>query len=485
VKIYEAAHPYKVECESFHQQIEVLSRELLSKEDDVATFQKEAEQERLSRSETEYRAQRLSLQVEELRAKLEQGDYKKSNFDNVRGERDSLDREVMELKKSNTVLEASLKSRVDELQEYQKEMQVTKQSLALLKQDKEYLNKQVQELSTRCTMAEDHLQQTTSQLNNAKQAREDLYEKYITTREQYKSEYEMKLNEELNNIGFKTNTELDKIRNNTRDMYERENKSLKEARDNALIEKDRARHSEKEVTTRYDQLLSEFRQLQVYTDSKHSELLNELKLKQFEIDRLQILYDESSQSLKQMKLDYEKCNKKNELLIQEFYTLQHQSDKQIYCLESERKDKTEKLKIYENLEQELDDVIMQAAEIENERDAEKLLCSYGYGANVPSTAKRRMQQSVHLARRVLQLERANTSLRNELERETGRRDQLDEEVNKATEGRDDSNKKPNGCGSRTTSKSERGFIVNKMLYKWASAMSFLRGTESMYALVLS
>lgn len=37
-------------------------------------------------------------------------------------ERDSLDREVMELKKSNTVLDASLKAKVDELQEYQKEV---------------------------------------------------------------------------------------------------------------------------------------------------------------------------------------------------------------------------------------------------------------------------------------------------------------------------------------------------------------------------
>lgn len=36
--------------------------------------------------------------------------------------------------------------------------------------------------------------------------------------------------------------------------------------------------------------------------------------------------------------------------------------------------------------------------------------------------------SVHLARRVLQLERANTSLRNELDRESEQKDQLAEEV---------------------------------------------------------
>lgn len=61
-------------------------------------------------------------------------------------------------------------------------MQATKQSLALLKQDKEYLNKHVQELSTRCNIMEDQLEQTTNQLNTVKQAREELYEKYITIR---------------------------------------------------------------------------------------------------------------------------------------------------------------------------------------------------------------------------------------------------------------------------------------------------------------
>jgi progesterone-induced-blocking factor 1 len=61
-------------------------------------------------------------------------------------------------------------------------MQATKQSLALLKQDKEYLNKQVQELGTRCNMAESHLEQTSKQLSAAKEAREELYEKYISTR---------------------------------------------------------------------------------------------------------------------------------------------------------------------------------------------------------------------------------------------------------------------------------------------------------------
>ena len=55
----------------------------------------------------------------------------------------------------------------------------------------------------------------------------------------------------------------------------------------------------------------------------------------------------------------------------------------------------------------MDDIVLQAAEVQvNEDDddckpneAERVLFSYGYGANVPSNAKRRMKQSVQLARR--------------------------------------------------------------------------------------
>ena len=72
------------------------------------------------------------------------------------------------------------------------------------------------------------------------------------------------------------------------------------------------------------------------------------------------------------------------------------------------------LQVYESLEKEMDDIVMQAAEQEEGADcrvdeAERVLFSYGYGANVPVTAKRRMKQSVQLARRILNLEKINSS----------------------------------------------------------------------------
>nr|XP_058960451.1 progesterone-induced-blocking factor 1-like [Pocillopora verrucosa] len=432
IKVYEARHPLALECSSLQEQLETLTHQLHTKEEETAFFRKEAEDERMARAETEQRVQRLSLQLEKLQSQVSQGDYKITNFDQIRSERDHLDRDLMELKKSNTFLDAALKSKTENLLEVQKELQISRQTEALLKQDKEYLNKQLQELRGRCTLAEERLEQMSQQLGETKQAREELYEKYISVREQYKSEYELRLKSELDDIKGKTSLELDRIRGDTKDMFERENRNLREARDNAFEAKDRAVISEKEIASKYDLLQSEYRQLQLTADSRQSELQKEISVKQFELERLQMILDETANNLNQAKLEAEKYQSKSEVLNKEYYTLQNSSEKQLVELEAKCKEQGDKLAVYEKLEQELDDVIMQAAEIENESEAERVLFSYGYGANVPSTAKRRMQQSVHLARRVLQLERANTSLRNEMEREKKKKDLLGKELSKAT-----------------------------------------------------
>lgn len=57
-----------------------------------------------------------------------------------------------------------------------------RQSIALLQQDKDYLSKQVNDATNRCEFAEEKLKQVNQQLDHAKQAREEVYEKYISSR---------------------------------------------------------------------------------------------------------------------------------------------------------------------------------------------------------------------------------------------------------------------------------------------------------------
>ena len=62
-------------------------------------------------------------------------------------------------------------------------------------------------------------------------------------------------------------------------------------------------------------VFTRYRELQAASDSKVTELQSELKLKQFELDRSQMLYEETSQSLKQANVDTTKYQHKLEVFI--------------------------------------------------------------------------------------------------------------------------------------------------------------------------
>jgi len=56
-----------------------------------------------------------------------------------------------------------------------------------------------------------------------------------------------------------------------------------------------------------------YRQYQSTTEVRLGELQSELKLRTFEFDRLQLLYEENLKSLKTIQIESEKLQKKNEV----------------------------------------------------------------------------------------------------------------------------------------------------------------------------
>ncbi|XP_074234412.1 progesterone-induced-blocking factor 1 isoform X3 [Camelus bactrianus] len=352
-------------------------------------------------------------------------------FPQVVCERDALEQEVTDLRRKYEILEATHIAQAKERSELSKEVTTLQQTVTLLQKDKEYLNRQNMELSVRFAHEEDRLERLHAQLEETKKAREEMYEKYVTSRDHYKTEYENKLRDELEQIRLKTNQEIDQLRSASREMYERENRNLREARDNAMAEKDRAVTAEKDALEKHDQLLDRYRELQLSTESKVAEFLHQSKLKSFESERAQLLQEETARNLTQCQLECEKYQKKLEVLTKEFYSLQASSEKRITELQAQNSEHQARLDVYEKLEKELDEIIMQTAEIENEDEAERVLFSYGYGANVPTTARRRLKQSVHLARRVLQLEKQNSLVLKDLEHQKNQVTQLSQELDRA------------------------------------------------------
>lgn len=432
LKVYERVRPLKVQNETLQQRLDLITSDLHDRESELEQLRMENEEERKVRAELDIRCQRFQVQIEDLRSQLSHKTYRNKNYDNVSSERDALERQIVDFEKTCTVYKVELENKSNQMEALRSQMVEQNQTLALLRQDKDYLSKQVNELYPRYKVLEERYEHAAKQLDEVKHSREELYEKYLNSRETYKREYEERMKKELEELSARTNNELNKIKESTTEMYERENRTLRDTKNSALQEQNRLMKSEKHLQQKFNELIGEFRQLQLSSDSKIAESQNEVKLKSFELDRVQLLHEEALNNVKQMVLQNDTLSKKMETISKEYYALKGSSERRLTEVEGRNQELESKLKIYEKLEQELDDVVMQAAEMTSEDDADRVLFAYGYGANVPSTAKRRMQQSVHLARRVLQLERANTSLRHDIERETKKRIEIAEELRNTT-----------------------------------------------------
>uniref|UniRef100_A0A8C1I788 Progesterone immunomodulatory binding factor 1 n=1 Tax=Cyprinus carpio TaxID=7962 RepID=A0A8C1I788_CYPCA len=385
IRFYEVVNPLRALVTELQVKKSNLSEDLDSHRNQTRSLMESYEEERRARSELEIRCQRVTLELADTKQLIQEGDYKRENYDKIKRERDGYETEVRELRKKLEMLDLTHTALTKERNDLNKEAATLQQSVTLMQKDKEYLNRQNMELNVRCAHQEDRLDRLQTQLEDTKKAREDAYEKYVASRDHYKTEYENKLRDELERIRMKTSHEIESLQRASKEMYERENRNLRETRDNAVIEKDRALNAERDVQGKYDQLLYQFRQLQLSSDSRVAELLNQVKLKKFELERSQMVQEETARNLSLCQIECEKHQKKLEVLTKEFYGLQTSSEKRITELQAQNSEKQARLETYERLEKELDDVTMQAAEMENEDEAERVLFSYGYGANIPTT----------------------------------------------------------------------------------------------------
>uniref|UniRef100_A0A8C4NFH1 Progesterone immunomodulatory binding factor 1 n=1 Tax=Eptatretus burgeri TaxID=7764 RepID=A0A8C4NFH1_EPTBU len=306
------------------------------------------------------------------------------------------------------------------------EAPLLRQSVDLLQRDKTYLERQATELESKNTLYNQRITQLENQLQEAARAREDAYEKYTETRHSQKVEYEARLNEELERIRRQTELQLERLRVTVTEVHERENRNLREARDRALAEQERARESEMETKKTHENLREENCKVQLSAETRVSELQAQLQMRSFEAERAQLLHEEVQKALEQSCLECQRSQEKLEVLTKEFYGVEAAREREGLELKTRLAELQHRLDPYEQLEKELDETVMQAAEVEDGTEAERIIFS---SSDVPTTTRRRFKQSVKLARRVLQLQRLTSDLHSQLEKNHSELDTVNKELN--------------------------------------------------------
>ena len=310
-----------------------------------------------------------------------------------------------------------------------KELELAREALKHSQEDASQARRQAVDSSQRSMFLEERLATLTSQMDLLKKQHDENLEKYLNSKETMQNDFNSRLSQELDNLRMKHSTEFDRLTRQMKTCYEQELNQVKESRDLLMMEKDKIKASEKELQERYEKILVEFKQLEFSLESQTADLVSQLRVKTFELDRLKQIMDETDGSLRHSKESYEK-------LRDNFETICRDHQKLITEFEFERKkllDENEslrgKLAAFERTEQDLDDLVMQAADTAMDNEAEKILISYGAVAAVPPSFRRRLEQSVRLARRVLELERVNNALRSDYERKVKENELLRNETN--------------------------------------------------------
>ncbi|XP_013420378.1 progesterone-induced-blocking factor 1 isoform X1 [Lingula anatina] len=425
IRLYESTEPLKSEVAQQKQHIRHHQGEVHQLQNELEQWREKYSQAESSIQSLNVKCHQLSLALTDTKSEIQHDNYKINNYDAVKSERDQLSGDCTDLKQAAGYLEAANQALTQERDDLKKQLSALQQTLVLTNKDKDYLSKQMVEKNHKYKYAEEQRHVLVDQLEKMKQQREDMYEKYVSVRDQYKTEYERRLQEEIDHLRKQTDAEVGRLRSGTKEMYEQEIRSLREARDMALMERERIQTSERELRDRCDTLQAEYQTLQSDLNTKISDIHNQLRLKTFELERSQLLYEETLKNFKASQLDKEKIQKKLEVVTQDVMTLESSSTQRVQELENECSHLRQQLTAYQQIEQHLDDVMLQAAEIGDDIEAERVISAYESQFPVQTTAKRHLQQSVRLAQRVLSLQKKNTTLQDDLEKETKKRNQLE------------------------------------------------------------
>jgi len=293
-------------------------------------------------------------------------------------------------------------------------LEMTKQRESLLSDDKSYLKRINTELQQKNSDLDKTSQDLMKRNMDLQTAREQIMEKYLSGTSEARISANAERKEHVEKLKLETEHELNRIKQDLSQLYSRENAVLREARDQAQNEKENLELANQRLRESLSSVQNDFAETRAAHKLRESELTTSFQSLQLESKRHQLAKTELRDALEASKLDAKAATSKMELLQREIFKIQNTCEKDKLHLEAENREISSKLKTFENLEKELDSVVLHIAD-DDENDPEQMLRNFGIGGNMPTNSRRRMQQSVRLAKRALNLERISVDKTREID----------------------------------------------------------------------
>ena len=257
--------------------------------------------------------------------------------------------------------------------------------LELLIKDKSYLSKQNISLQDKLQRLEDRNDRLEIEIVEAKNAAQSYLNKLLDTKTDRTSSFEEKFRKEINDLHDRHRKELEEIKNNLTEVHEKRVEYLTDAKESSERKLLRAEQDLKDKNEAYDMLLLEFRATSNRLEESLQEIRSELRIKSENLERTHNIYEDTLKAHRHSREENELLKAKVDVLRQEFYKSESK------CVQENAELKAQLAVAKENL--------MQYALIEHELD-EAIKNQEIDGIQAPTTAKRRIQQSLELAKQL-------------------------------------------------------------------------------------
>eukprot|EP00775_Hariotina_reticulata_P002520 gene2521-2822_t len=264
-------------------------------------------------SSLESRNVRLASELEEAVVQLELSRGKGAAYDSLAAKAERLEVEVSRL----VGIEAAADRLRTQLSAADAAVAEKDSAMTLLLSDKAYLTKEVEVAEERLSELTCRLGQAEDKVSQLKAERHELYQKLAIAAEASRTRDESRWEREVAHLQAAAAADLEMIRKEAAEGAEREGRMLRDLRDAALDESSRTKSELRQLRQQHEDLLLSSREAASRADVAHSELLGELRVKQFELTRLQALSEERGEAVHKLSLQVELLTEKVQLLNSE------------------------------------------------------------------------------------------------------------------------------------------------------------------------
>ncbi|KAL6754707.1 hypothetical protein V8C86DRAFT_311837 [Haematococcus lacustris] len=266
----------------------------------TSIVEKEREQQRTTEG-LQARVERLASELEAASVRCELLAAKGQMYDELRARTERLQEDNQRLQ----VIEASFKRLEQQHQELRLVAQQREHGHEMLVTDKAYLSKQAEFLAAAQSRLQNEVEVRDAKIAELQRQKQELFDKLVQTESLKNREGDARLQRELAALQAATHADMERIRVETSEAYEREARLLRELRDAAQEDAARAKKALSDLQAVHESHHMNAAEAHRRLEGTAIELQTELKQKAFELSHFKVVVGEKESLLQRLKMQAE------------------------------------------------------------------------------------------------------------------------------------------------------------------------------------